>query len=153
LQECLNRCRERVWKSQPEGFLHEAFIDVDGSIAGTDAECKGGIGLSYKGIWGYHPLVVSLANTREALYLVNRPGNVTSPDTSAPWIDRAIALVRPHAGQITLRGDTDFTHTAQLDRWDEQGVKFILGMDAHPKVVGLAEALSAQGWKRLERLP
>jgi Transposase DDE domain group 1 len=153
LQECINRCRERVWKSQPEGFLREAFIDVDGSIAGTDAECKGGIGLSYKGIWGYHPLVVSLANTREALYLVNRPGNVTSHDESVPWIDRAIALVRPHAGQITLRGDTDFTHTAQLDRWDEQGVKFILGMDAHPKVVGLAEALSAQGWKRLERLP
>jgi Transposase DDE domain group 1 len=153
LQECINRVRERVWKSQPEGFLEEAFIDVDGLIVATDGECKGGIGLSYNGIWGYHPLLVSLANTKEALYLVNRPANVTSHQQSVQWIERAIALVKPHAGQITLRGDTDFTHTAELDRWDEQGVKFILGMDAHPKVVRLAEGVSAQAWRPLKRLP
>jgi len=153
LQEGINRTRQRVWQQQPEGFLEEAFIDVDGSIAGTTGECKEGMGLSYKGVWGYHPLVVSLANTKEVLYLVNRPGNVTSHQDSVAWIDRAIALVRPHAGQITLRGDTDFSHTAQLDRWDGSGVKFILGLDAHPKVVQLAEALSAQAWTPLERVP
>ena len=78
LQECINRSRLAVWKVQPEGFLKEAFIDVDGSIAGTYGECKQGMGLSYKGIWGYAPLIVSLANTREVLYLVNRPGNAAS---------------------------------------------------------------------------
>ena len=153
LQECLNRTRERVWQEQPAGFLAEAFIDVDGSIAGTYGQCKGGIGLSYKGIWGYHPLVVSLANTKEVLYLVNRPGNVTSHEDSVVWIDRAIALVKPHAGQVTLRGDTDFSHTQQLDRWDAEGVKLVLGLDAHPKVVRLAAALPAEAWKKLERVP
>jgi hypothetical protein len=87
------------------------------------------------------------------LYLVNRPGNVVSHEGCVPWIDRAIKLVAPHAAQITLRGDTDFTLSAELDRWDEQGVKFIFGMDAHPKVVNLAEALPEQAWKPLERLP
>ena len=85
--------------------------------------------------------MVSLANTNEVLYLVNRPGNVVSHEGCVPWIDRAIKLVAPYAAQITLRGDTDFTLSAELDRWDEQGVKFIFGMDAHPKVVNLAEAL------------
>jgi len=153
LQECLNRSRRALWKVQPEGFLKEAFLDVDGTIAGTYGECKEGIGLSYKGIWGYAPLIVSLANTKEVLYLINRPGQSASHSGSVEWIDRAADLVAPVAGTVTIRGDTDFTHTAHLDRWDEAGRRFILGMDAHPKVVGLAEALPASAWKRLERLP
>ena len=52
-----------------------------------------------------------------------------------------------------MRGDTDFTHTAHLDRWDAQGTKFILGMDAHVKVRGLAEELPAKAWRTLERAP
>jgi hypothetical protein len=153
LQDCINRTRQRVWQKQPEGFLAEAYIDVDGTIAGTLGECKGGMGLSYKGVWGYAPLVVSLANTREVLYLMNRPGNATSHQDSVQWIDRAIAVVQPHAGAITVRGDTDFTHTAELDRWQAQGIRFILGMDAHPKVVQLAEALEAKAWRKMERMP
>jgi hypothetical protein len=85
--------------------------------------------------------------------VVNRPGNAPSHQDSVPWIDRAIELVKPVAGRITLRGDTDFSHTAQLDRWDAAGVGFVLGLDAHPKVVQLAEGLSEQSWRPLERLP
>ena len=51
LQECFNRTRARVWQQQPEGFLAEAFIDVDGTMASTYGECKGGIGLSHTGPW------------------------------------------------------------------------------------------------------
>jgi hypothetical protein len=153
LQECFNRSRRALWKVQPKGFLQEAFIDVDGTIAGIYGECKEGIGLSYKGIWGYAPLIVSLANTKEVLYMINRPGQSASHSGSVEWIDRAVELVGEVAGTVTIRGDTDFTHTAHLDRWDQAGRRFILGMDAHPKVVGLAEALPASAWKRLQRLP
>ena len=153
LEECIHRARLAVWKVQPEGFLKEAFIDVDGTIAQTYGECKEGMDISYKGIWGYAPLIVSLANTKEVLYLVNRPGNAVSHSGSVEWIDRAVELVGQVAGSVTIRGDTDFTHTEQLDRWDDAGRKFILGFDANPKLVGLAEALEKQVWKPFERLP
>ena len=153
LMGAINTVRQGVWKRQPEGFLEEAFVDVDGTIAGTLGECKGGMSLSYNGIWGYAPLVVSLANTCEVLYVVNRPGNFVSHDGCVPWIDRAIALVKPHAGQITLRGDTDFALTGELDRWDAQSIKFIFGMNAHQKAVGWAEALPPEAWEALERMP
>jgi hypothetical protein len=153
LQECINRARQVVWGVQPQGFLQEAFIDADGTIASSWGECKEGIGLSYKGTWGYGPLIVSLANTGEVLYLVNRPGNVPSHTDSVGWIDRAVELVRPFSGLVTIRGDTDFSHTGELDRWDGQGVKFILGIDAHPKLVGLAGGLPEALWQPLERMP
>ncbi len=153
LEECINRTRLAVWKVQPEGFLKEAFVDVDGTIAGTYGECKQGMDLSYKGIWGYAPLVVSLANTQEVLYLVNRPGNASSQSGSVEWIDRGVALVKQVAGSVTIRGDTDFSHTEQLDRWDAEGTKFIVGIDAHPKLVGLAEALGKGAWQAFERAP
>ncbi|MCA1605521.1 MAG: IS1380 family transposase, partial [Acidobacteria bacterium] len=151
LQECINTTRQKVWAQSEEGFLEEAVIDVDGTIAGTYGECKGGMRLSYKGIWGYAPLIVTLANTREVLYLVNRPGNAPSHDGAARWVDRAIELVRPRAKSILLRGDTDFSLTGEFDRWSGAGIDFLFGMDAHPKLVGLAEALAKDAWSPLER--
>jgi len=53
----------------------------------------------------------------------------------------------------TARGDTHFTQTKHLDRWDEQGVKFVFGIDAMPNLKGLAESLSKRAWKRLHRKP
>ena len=91
-----------------------AYIDVDGTLAPTYGKRKQGMDISYKGIWGYAPLVVSLANTKEVLYVVNRPGNVPSHTDAAQWIDRAMDHVDPHAERICLRGDTDFSLTAHF---------------------------------------
>jgi len=151
LMEAINAARQNVWNLQPESFLDEAVIDVDGTLAPTLGECKEGMDISYKGIWGYHPLMVSLANTQEVLYLVNRPGNVPSHDGFVPWLDRAIEQVRPHARRILVRGDTDFSHTAHFDRWTDSGVSFVFGMDAHPTLVKLAESLSEACWRGLTR--
>src|SRR5260370_1632666 len=107
----------------------------------------------YQVIWGYAPPVVSLANTKEVLYLVNRPGNAVSQSGSVEWIDRAVELVCQVASSVTIRGDTDFSYTEQWDRWDSAGRKFILGIDAHPKLVKLAQALEKQAWKPFEREP
>jgi hypothetical protein len=75
LRDIVNETRLRVWSQQPDDFLDEAFIDADGTIAPSDGWCKPGVDISYNGIWGYHPLVVSLANTSESLFLVNRSGS------------------------------------------------------------------------------
>jgi hypothetical protein len=154
LMDTVNEARLRVWKQQPDAFFDEAFLDADGTLAPTDGWCKKGVDIAYDGTWGYHPLVVSLANTAEPLYLVNRSGNRPSHEHAADYLDRAIAVCRRGGfRKVTIRGDTDFTQTRHLDRWDTQGVRFLFGSDARPNLIELAERLPADAYSLLERPP
>lgn len=143
LTDILNKVRLEVWKRQSPSFFNErARIDADGSLVPTTGECKEGMDISHKSIWGYHPLIVSLANTREPLFIMNRSGSRPSFEGVTPFFDEAIQLCR-RAGfkQVLLRGDTDFSRTEALDRWDSDGVKFVFGYDAYKNIVAKAENL------------
>jgi hypothetical protein len=152
LMETINEVRLGVWQLQPSEFFDRAVIDADGTLATTFGQCKEGMDISYKGQWGYHPLLVSLANTGEPLYLVNRGGNRPSSEGAAERFDQGIALCR-RAGfrSILLRGDTDFTQTHKLDEWDAGGVEFLFGIDAMPNLVKIADELPQTAWRRLVR--
>jgi len=150
LQETVNECRKKVWGLQNRSFRDEAIIDIDGTIAETTGECKGGMEIAYNGIWGYAPLIVTLANTNEVLYLVNRPGNRPSCDGAAEWMDRAIDLTGTTFKKIWLRGDTDFSLTQHFDRWDERAC-FVFGYDAKKNILDMADALPEGSWQRLQR--
>jgi hypothetical protein len=153
LHEAFDETRLKVWRRQPACFFGQARIDADGTIVATRGECKEGMDISYKGEWGYHPLIVSLANTGEVMRIVNRPGNRPSGEGAAKPIDEAIALCRA-AGflKILARGDTDFTQTRDLDRWHERGyVTFIFGMDVTQRRLAMVESLARSAWTLLER--
>jgi len=115
----------KVWRQQPDSFFEEAVIDADGTMVETYGECKVRMDINYKGQWGYHPLLISLANTGEPLYIANRSGNRPSHENAAFYLYRSINICRK-AGlrRIRVRGDTDFTQTEYLDRWDANGVSF-----------------------------
>jgi hypothetical protein len=154
LMESINEARLGVWKRQPESFFAEAVIDGDGTIAPTDGECKAGMDFTYNGQCGYHPLLISLANTGEPLYLVNRSGNRPSAEGAAEWFDRAITLCRRAGFQrIRLRGDTDFSQTKYLDAWDQAGVKFTFGLNASTPLKEMAEKLPGFAFRPLLRPP
>jgi hypothetical protein len=153
LMEAVNDVRLKVWKQQDASFFEQAILDADGTIAPTTGECKEGMNISHNGIWGFHPLIVSLANTKEPLYLLNRPGNRPSHERADEYLDKAIGRCR-EAGfkHVLVRGDTDFMQTWKLDEWDKSGdVTFIFGADARKEMIARAEKLNPADWRRLER--
>jgi hypothetical protein len=153
LQDIFDDSRISVWRQQPDAFFDLAILDADGSLVETTGQCKEGMDIAYDGTWGYHPLLVSLANTREVMRLVNRSGNRPSHEGAADALDRAVATcLRGGFRKVLLRGDTDFSQTQHLDRWDDDGrIRFIFGYDSRTNLKDLAEQLPAQAWKTLHR--
>ena len=152
LMDSINKARQRVWAQQPPEFFDQAILDADGTLVSSDAECTQGMDFAYDGQYGYHPLLISLANTAEPLFLFNRSGNRPSSERADVFLDKAVELCRGRASAGLLRGDTDFTQTKHLDRWDATGnVRFIFGFDAHPSLKARADELPAQAYNVLSR--
>ncbi|HMS02987.1 MAG TPA: IS1380 family transposase [Gemmatimonadaceae bacterium] len=154
LQDGINESRLRVWRRQPKDFFAQAIVDADGTIAETTGECKEGMDMSFKGQWGYQHLVVSLANTQEVLFQDLRPGNRPSHEGAAERLDQAVALLRRGGFErILMRGDTAFSQTAFLDRWDDDCIEFVFGIQAGEKLCETADSLPDAAWTILERKP
>jgi hypothetical protein len=153
LLDLIDDTRRRVWAGQPASFFEQALVDMDGSLVATTGQCKEGMDIAYNGTWGYHALVLSLANTGEVLSVVNRSGNRPSQEGAAEWVDRAMrTCFRGGFRKVLLRGDTKFSQTEHLDRWDDDArVHFIFGFEAMANLQALAEYLPARAWKPLQR--
>ena len=176
LMAAINESRLRVWAEQPDGFLDEAIVDADSTVVETAAECKDGVDISYDGRWGYHPLLISLANTAEPLYLLNRPGNRPSQERAGEYLDKAIALcTRAGFRKILLRGDARIAENEDLDPWDDRllprggatiaeaqdldalddagNIRFIFGYAAYDGLKARADELPEEEYGFLERPP
>jgi hypothetical protein len=155
LMDTINGSRLRVWSQQPPEFFAEAVLEADGTIVPGAAECKRGMDFAYDGRYGYHPLLVSLANTAEPLFLFNRSGNRPSQEQADVFLDKAVALCR-RAGfrRILMRGDTQFAQTRHLDRWDDAGdIRFVFGYEAYDPLKARADDLPADSYRLLNRPP
>lgn len=154
LMAAINDTRVEVWKQRgPELTDEIARIDADGVVVPTLGERKQGMDWNAsKKVWGYHPLVVSLANTQEPLFLVNRSGSRPSHEGAAEVFDKAIEVCRRGGfHKFLLRGDTDFSLTVNFDRWDEQGVRFVFGYDASKPLISRAQGVPGDEYEELVR--
>jgi hypothetical protein len=153
LLDIVHDTRRKVWAEQPAAFFEQAILDMDGFLVETTGQCKQGMDIAYDGTWGYHALVLTLANTGEVLSIVNRPGNRPSHEGAATLVDQTLPVCFGGGfRRVLLRGDTKFSQSEHLDRWDDDPrVRFVFGFEALPHLKALAEDLPARVWHPLQR--
>ena len=151
LIDIVNQVNQNIWNKKIPKKKIDAILDIDSTIHETYGECKEKMDISYKGKWGFHPLVITEANTGNHLYAINRSGNRSSNFNAGIWIDRSIEVVKKHFRHTYLRGDTAFSLTNKFDDWDTRNISFVFGYDNHKNLILKADSLPDYKWKRLKR--
>ena len=155
--DVFNETRLRVWAQQPAEFFDEAIIDVDGTLVATDGRVQAGHGHRLRRHLGLPP-AGRLAGQHRRGARTWSTAPATGPRTRAPPTrsTRPSPLCR-RAGFRTdlLRGDTDFTQTEHLDRWDADRRRPLhLRHRRHAQPQGAWPSdLPAAAYSRLERPP
>jgi hypothetical protein len=148
--EVFNEINRIMWGTTlDEEALQNGIVDTDATIQETYGECKEGMNMSYKGLWGFAPLVITEATTGSHLYTINQPGNRSSNYNAAEWIDKSIETTKAVFKNVYLRGDSAFSLTRKFDEWTEDKVKFIFGFAKNFNLELEADLLDKNQWKRL----
>ena len=146
LQTALDVVRVRAWSCLPKAKRRQATIDMDSTIKPVYGECKQGADFTYNRKYGYHPLLVSLAETGECLRLINRPGNVSSAEGIEQEIEAVLPLVSEHFDRVYLRGDSKFCRRDLVTMADQQGACFAFVKEQSPNLPAIAESLPRTAW-------
>ena len=146
-QQVIDRAREKVWRKMPNSRKRVATVDLDSTLKPVYGECKQGADFSYTGQWSYHPLLLTLAETRELLRTLNRSGNAASADGAAAALKEVLPMVQRHFGKVYVRGDSAFYQKAIIAECVRHHAGFALVMDSYANLIEMAENLSESAWE------
>ena len=148
LDQVIDQAQEKVWKRRyGKKKAARAIVDLDSCVRPVYGDQKEGTDFTYKGSFGYHPLVISLAGTLECLRLINRPGNKTSADGSETHLRELFPMLGRHFKQVIVRGDSAFSKQAIFDACEEAGHFFAVVSPQQQNFASLFEALPGHQWK------
>src|SRR4051794_24375187 len=140
--------RERFWKRH--GPPARLTIDVDATLICAHSEKEGAAG-TYKGGYGFHPLLGYADETREALGGLLRPGNAganTAADHQAV-LDLALAQIpAEHVETIAIlvRADTAGATHRLIDYCREANLRFSVGYELTEPVRAAILELPEDAW-------
>jgi Transposase DDE domain group 1 len=145
LREARARARANAWNAgaRPERIV----IDIDATLIGAHSDKDGAAG-TFRGGFGFHPLLAYLDETREALAGALRPGNAGA-NTASDHL-RVLDLALEQLGSveattpIVVRTDSAAATHQFTDELREARINFVLGYDlAEPvrrAILGLPES-------------
>jgi hypothetical protein len=147
LREARARARRNAWDAgaRPERIV----IDIDATLITAHSDKDGAAG-TFKGGFGFHPLLAYLDETREALAGVLRPGNAGANTASDHLRVLDLALEQlghvDAAGPIVVRADSAGATHRFTDELREAHINFVVGYDLTEPVREATLTLGESAW-------
>jgi hypothetical protein len=155
LDKLLGRSLERAWRAGAGPGDGRLVIDVDSFVGEVHGYLKQGAAYGYTKLFGYHPILATRADTREALHIRLRKGSANTQKGMLRFCDELIARVtRAGAtGVKLLRADSGFWNTKVFQRLEKAGWQYSIGVRMIKTVRAAVEAIPEDAWTKIADYP
>src|SRR3954451_733711 len=148
LDALLGRALERAWKAGAGPGDGRLVIDVDSFVGEVCGALKQGAAYGYTKRFGYHPILATRADTREALHIRLRTGSANTQKGIKRFGEELIARVERAGatGVKLLRADSGFWNTKVFELLENAGWQYSIGVRNINKVKAAVEAIPEHAW-------
>src|ERR671930_2734993 len=155
LDKLLGQALERAWKAGAGPGDGRLVIDVDSFVGEICGRLKQGAAYGYTGLLGYHPILATRADTREALHIRVRRGSANTQKGIVRFCEELIGRVERAGatGVKLLRADSGFWNTKVFERLERAGWRYSIGVRMIKTVRAAVEAIPEDAWTRIEDYP
>jgi len=151
LDKLLGQALERAWKAGAGPGEERLVIDVDSFVGEVCGRLKQGAAFGYTKLLGYHPLLATRADTREALHIRLRKGSANTQKGMLRFTEELIARVERAGatGTKLLRADSGFWSTKVFEYLEKMGWRYSIGVRMQKGVRAAVEAIDEDAWQAI----
>jgi Transposase DDE domain group 1 len=155
LDALLGRALERAWQAGAGPGSGRLVIDVDSFVGQVCGYLKQGAAYGYTKLFGYHPILATRADTREALHIRLRRGSANTQKGILRFTDELIARVNRAGatGVKLLRADAGFWNTKVFERLERAGWQYSIGVRMIKTVRAAVGAIPEDAWQPIAEYP
>jgi len=151
LDALLGHALERAWKAGAGPGENRLVVDVDSFVGEVCGYRKQGAAYGYTKLFGYHPILATRADTREALHIRLRKGSANTQTGILRFCEELIARVERAgaSGVKLLRADSGFWNTKVFERLEKAGWQYSIGVRNIKKVRAAVQAIREDAWQSI----
>jgi Transposase DDE domain group 1 len=152
LDALLGQALERAWNAGGGPGEGRLVIDVDSFVGEVCGRLKQGAAYGYTGLLGYHPILATRADTREALHIRLRKGSANTQKGMLRFCEELIARVERAGatGIKLLRADSGFWNTKVFEYLEKMGWQYSIGVRMIKTVRAAVEAIDEDTWQNID---
>src|SRR4051794_2007887 len=152
LDALLGAALERAWKAGAGPGDGRLVIDIDSFVGEVCGRLKQGAAYGYTHLLGYHPILATRADTREALHIRLRKGSANTQKGILRFTEELIARVNRAGatGTKLLRADSGFWNTKVFERLEQAGWQYSIGVRMIKTVRAAVEAIEEDAWQTID---